>query len=168
MAAQQQPGPEFPTESLYDVIGVDPSATQEEIRKAYKMLSLKHHPDKNQGNEEESGTKFRKVSYAGKVLLDPPKRAVYDRHGIAGLVTLAKLENDKEEDADVKVNFCQSICMSCCVCCACFFCLCSLCPRNGRPCLRILIGKENLMLYDQAVREAEIQATLEEFQESKM
>eukprot|EP00472_Partenskyella_glossopodia_P010506 CAMPEP_0197523958 /NCGR_PEP_ID=MMETSP1318-20131121/8766_1 /TAXON_ID=552666 /ORGANISM="Partenskyella glossopodia, Strain RCC365" /LENGTH=232 /DNA_ID=CAMNT_0043076791 /DNA_START=65 /DNA_END=763 /DNA_ORIENTATION=+ len=54
------------------VLGVDASATDEEIRKAYKKLALKHHPDKNPGDEAGAKDRFQKVSEAFKVLSDDP------------------------------------------------------------------------------------------------
>lgn len=66
---------------LYDVLGVSPSASSEEIKKAYKKLALQLHPDKNHGKREESEAKFKKVTEAYQVLSDPQKREHYDRFG---------------------------------------------------------------------------------------
>ncbi|CAG8725482.1 12995_t:CDS:2, partial [Cetraspora pellucida] len=57
--------------SSYEILGVSPGATQEEIKKAYKRLSLKYHPDKNRGNEEWARKKFIEVSEAYNVLSKP-------------------------------------------------------------------------------------------------
>lgn len=59
-------------------LGVDKKASEEEIKKAYKKLALKHHPDRNKGSEE-SSKKFKEVSEAFEVLTDSNKRAVYDQ-----------------------------------------------------------------------------------------
>ena len=59
-------------------MGVDKKASEEEIKKAYKKLALKHHPDRNKGSEE-SSKKFKEVSEAFEVLTDSNKRAVYDQ-----------------------------------------------------------------------------------------
>lgn len=65
---------------LYDVLGVEPSASQEEIRRAYRKLALRNHPDK--GGDPE---KFKEISSAYKVLSNPEKRSVYDGYGLDGL-----------------------------------------------------------------------------------
>ncbi|TDL25859.1 DnaJ-domain-containing protein [Rickenella mellea] len=68
---------------LYKTLGVPRSASDSEIKKAYKKMSLKYHPDKNKdpGAEE----KFVEVAYAYEVLSDSTKRQIYDRHGEEGL-----------------------------------------------------------------------------------
>jgi molecular chaperone DnaJ len=64
-------------ESLYDIIGVAKDAPDDEIKKAYRKLALKLHPDKNPGNEAE----FNVVTEAYSVLMDPQKRQMYDMNG---------------------------------------------------------------------------------------
>jgi molecular chaperone DnaJ len=66
----------------YEVLGVDRNATDEEIRKAFRRLAFKYHPDHNQ--EDKSGEKFKEVNEAYEVLSDPDKRAAYDRFGHTG------------------------------------------------------------------------------------
>lgn len=68
----------------YEVLGVSRDATQEEIKKAYRRLALKYHPDKNPGNKE-AEEKFKEAAEAYAVLSDPEKRAHYDRFGHAGV-----------------------------------------------------------------------------------
>ncbi|XP_059877504.1 dnaJ homolog subfamily B member 8 [Delphinus delphis] len=67
--------------NYYEVLGVQASASQEDIRKAYRKLALCWHPDKNPDNEEEAEKKFKQVSEAYEVLSDSKKRLVYDRAG---------------------------------------------------------------------------------------
>ncbi|CAJ0571912.1 unnamed protein product, partial [Mesorhabditis spiculigera] len=67
--------------ALYDVLGVEPSCTESDLKKAYRKLALKYHPDKNP-NE---GERFKKISQAYEILSDKEKREVYDRHGEEGL-----------------------------------------------------------------------------------
>jgi molecular chaperone DnaJ len=69
----------------YEILGVPRNATQEEIKKAYKKLALKYHPDRNPKNKEEAAKKFMEISEAYEVLSDPQKRAIYDKYGHEGL-----------------------------------------------------------------------------------
>lgn len=64
----------------YKVLGVSKSASQEEIKKAYRKLAVKYHPDKNQGDEA-SENKFKEIGEAYDVLGDPEKRKKYDTLG---------------------------------------------------------------------------------------
>ncbi len=64
-------------ENYYKVLGVPENATQEEIKKAYRKLALKYHPDRNRGNKE-AEEKFKEITEAYEVLSDPQKRAQYD------------------------------------------------------------------------------------------
>jgi DnaJ-class molecular chaperone len=65
------------SENLYNVLGVDENASKDEIKKAYRALSLKHHPDKN-NNSIESNTMFQKISEAYEHLGNEQKKAEYD------------------------------------------------------------------------------------------
>ena len=68
----------------YEVLGVPKSATEEEIKKAYKKLARKYHPDMNPGDKE-AEEKFKEVNEANEVLSDPDKKARYDQFGFAGV-----------------------------------------------------------------------------------
>ncbi|MDO4719474.1 MAG: molecular chaperone DnaJ [Peptostreptococcaceae bacterium] len=67
----------------YEVLGVAKDATEQELKKAYRKMAMKYHPDKNQGDKE-SEEKFKEVNEAYEVLSDPEKRKTYDQFGHAG------------------------------------------------------------------------------------
>ena len=69
---------------FYEVLGVERTATQEEIKKSYKKLAKKYHPDLNQGDEE-AESKFKEINFAYEILSDETKKANYDRFGEAGI-----------------------------------------------------------------------------------
>ncbi len=64
----------------YSILGVSRTATQEEIKRAYRRLALRYHPDKNPGDKE-AEERFKEITEAYQVLSDPAKRANYDRFG---------------------------------------------------------------------------------------
>jgi curved DNA-binding protein len=64
----------------YSILGVAKGATEEEVKKAYRKLAVKYHPDKNAGNKE-AEEKFKEVNEAYEVISDPEKRKKYDRYG---------------------------------------------------------------------------------------
>jgi len=68
---------------FYAILGVSKTATQEEIKAAYRKLALKYHPDRNPGNKE-AEEKFKEAAQAYEVLSDPQKRQQYDQFGEAG------------------------------------------------------------------------------------
>ncbi|MCY4378842.1 MAG: DnaJ domain-containing protein, partial [Candidatus Dadabacteria bacterium] len=68
---------------LYAVLGVPRNATQDQIKKAYRDLARKHHPDMNQGDKE-SEEKFKEIQHAYETLSDPEKKKSYDMFGTSG------------------------------------------------------------------------------------
>ena len=68
----------------YEVLGVEKSASADEIKKAYRKLAVKYHPDKNPGNKE-AEEKFKEAAEAYSILSDPDKKAKYDQFGHAGV-----------------------------------------------------------------------------------
>src|SRR5438093_10120194 len=67
-------------EDYYKVLGVERGASADEIKKAYRRLARKHHPDVNP-NDKSAEEKFKKISEAFDVLSDPKKREIYDHYG---------------------------------------------------------------------------------------
>jgi molecular chaperone DnaJ len=71
---------------FYEILGVPKSASDEEIKKSYRKLAMKFHPDRNQGEAaKEAEVKFKEAKEAYEMLSDPQKRAAYDQHGHAGV-----------------------------------------------------------------------------------
>ncbi|KAJ9187857.1 hypothetical protein P3X46_003272 [Hevea brasiliensis] len=70
--------------SYYDILQVPRSASDEQIKRAYRKLALKYHPDKNPGNEE-ANKRFAEINNAYEVLSDNQKRDIYDKYGEEGL-----------------------------------------------------------------------------------
>lgn len=69
----------------YEVLNISPQASEEEIKKAYRRAALRWHPDRNPDNKLEAEERFKEVTEAYGVLIDPYKRAAYDRYGHAGV-----------------------------------------------------------------------------------
>ena len=68
------------SKNYYSVLGVQKSASKEELKAAYRKLAVQHHPDKNAGNKD-AERKFKEISEAYDILKDDQKRAAYDQYG---------------------------------------------------------------------------------------
>jgi molecular chaperone DnaJ len=68
----------------YEVLGVAKTASDEELKKAYRKLARQYHPDVNKENPQEAEAKFKEINEAYSILSDPQKRAAYDQYGHAG------------------------------------------------------------------------------------
>eukprot|EP00227_Mantoniella_beaufortii_P010172 CAMPEP_0197588392 /NCGR_PEP_ID=MMETSP1326-20131121/9692_1 /TAXON_ID=1155430 /ORGANISM="Genus nov. species nov., Strain RCC2288" /LENGTH=120 /DNA_ID=CAMNT_0043153217 /DNA_START=102 /DNA_END=460 /DNA_ORIENTATION=- len=71
-------------QDYYKTLGLNRGASEDQIKRSYRKLALKYHPDKNQGNAE-AANKFAELGNAYGVLSDADKRQVYDRHGEEGV-----------------------------------------------------------------------------------
>lgn len=70
---------------FYDVLGVSKGASDDEIKKAYRKMAMKHHPDRNPDSKEEAEAKFKEINEANDILSNPEKRQAYDNYGHAGV-----------------------------------------------------------------------------------
>lgn len=72
-------------EDFYKLLGVDRNASDAEIKKAYRKMAMKYHPDRNKDNPEQAEAKFKEIKEAYEVLSDAKKRSAYDQFGHAGV-----------------------------------------------------------------------------------
>eukprot|EP00834_Sanchytrium_tribonematis_P001715 NODE_44_length_33449_cov_1.575742.p15 type:complete len:307 gc:universal NODE_44_length_33449_cov_1.575742:22946-22026(-) len=79
---------------FYDLLNVSPGAGENDIKKAYRKLALKYHPDKN--SSPEAAEKFKDISAAFEVLSDPEKRQMYDQYGEQGLGNMGGFHNAED------------------------------------------------------------------------
>ncbi|XP_056151505.1 dnaJ (Hsp40) homolog, subfamily C, member 5 gamma b isoform X2 [Lampris incognitus] len=118
-------------DSLYKILGLEKGVSPDEIKKAYRKLALRYHPDKNPDNQE-SAEKFKEINNANAILSDENKRKIYDEYGSMGLYVAEQFG-----DESVKYYFLMSKCwfkalVVCCsifTCCCCFCCCCFCCGR---------------------------------------
>jgi curved DNA-binding protein len=86
----------------YKILGVSRDATQDQIKKAFRKLAVKYHPDKNPGNKEAEAM-FKEITEAYEVLSDPEKRRRYDQLG----ESWKRTEGEKYDDCvQIPVPFC--------------------------------------------------------------
>ena len=72
-------------EDYYKLLEVDRNASEAEIKKSYRKMAMKYHPDRNKDNPQEAESKFKAIKEAYEVLSDPKKRSAYDQFGHAGV-----------------------------------------------------------------------------------
>lgn len=89
----------------YRVLEVPRGAATAEIKKAYRKLALKWHPDKNQENQEEATKRFKEISEAYEVLSDEKKRRVYDQYGKEGLINGGSTRRSRHTEDDLDYGF---------------------------------------------------------------
>ncbi|XP_046674830.1 dnaJ homolog subfamily C member 5 isoform X2 [Homalodisca vitripennis] len=117
-------------DSLYLILGLPKTATAEDIKKTYRKLALKYHPDKNPNNPE-AAEKFKDVNRAHAILSDLTKRNIYDNYGSLGLYIA---EQFGEENVNayflVTSGWCKALILFCGVVTGCYFCCCCCCCCN--------------------------------------
>lgn len=89
----------------YKVLEVTKHSTTADIKKAYRKLALKWHPDKNPDNQDEANRKFKEISEAYEILSDAKKRRIYDDYGAEGLNASARGGSRRDHDFDPFDNF---------------------------------------------------------------
>lgn len=120
-------------DSLYKTLGLKKGASSEEIKKSYRKLALRYHPDKNPDNPE-AAERFKEINNANTILNDKHKRQIYDEYGSMGLYIA-----DQFGDESVKYYFLMSkcwfktlvVCGMIFTCCCCFCCCCFCCGKCG-------------------------------------
>uniref|UniRef100_A0A6C0HAK3 J domain-containing protein n=1 Tax=viral metagenome TaxID=1070528 RepID=A0A6C0HAK3_9ZZZZ len=89
---------------LYNELQIEPNATQEQIKTAYRELARRWHPDKNPGNVGPATERFQQISLAYSVLSDPVKRNDYDRYGTIGGKTIKHRKGRRKGTKYIKTN----------------------------------------------------------------
>lgn len=82
----------------YEILKVDKTATEDDLKKAYRRLAMKWHPDKNPTKKNEAETKFKQISEAYEVLSDPQRRQIYDQYGEEGLKDMPPPGSNESEN----------------------------------------------------------------------
>uniref|UniRef100_A0A8C3S854 J domain-containing protein n=1 Tax=Chelydra serpentina TaxID=8475 RepID=A0A8C3S854_CHESE len=116
--------------SLYRVLGLEKGASSEEIKKAYRKLALKYHPDKNPENPE-AVEKFKEINNANATLNDEHKRQIYDEYGSMGLYVAEQFGEES-----VKYYFLMS---------KCWFKVINWMKFNKDKCKVLCLGRNNLL-----------------------
>ena len=88
---------------LYAVLGVTAEASTADIKKAYRRMTVEHHPDQNQGDPE-AQTKFNEITRANEILSDPTRRMLYDTGGMEAIRAMDKGEVQKGQDVVMEVT----------------------------------------------------------------
>ena len=122
--------------SLYELLDIPKSSSAQDIKKKYRRLALKYHPDKNPG-QPEAEEMFKKINHANSILGDEKKREVYDKYGSFGLYIADQFGEEVVGSVMCLQSwwfkslccFCGLItgCYFCCCLCCCFGCCCGKC-----------------------------------------
>lgn len=111
-------------DSLYQLLDIPKTSTNDEIRKKYRRLALKYHPDKNPENPE-AEEMFKKINHANHILSDEKKRGLYDKYGSFGLHIAEQFGDDVVETLMMfRSGWFQFAFWTCCLLTGCYFCCC--------------------------------------------
>ncbi|XP_076307432.1 dnaJ homolog subfamily C member 5-like [Tachypleus tridentatus] len=125
-------------DSLYEILGLPKTATQSDVKKTYRKLALKYHPDKNEGNPD-AAERFKEINRANSVLSDLTKRNIYDNYGSLGLYVAEHFGEDNVNTYFVLTSWwCKALFIFCgvitgCYLCCCFCCCCNFCCGKCKP-----------------------------------
>lgn len=129
-------------ESLYELLGLQKGASPEEVKKAYRKMALKYHPDKNLDNPEAEDI-FKDVNNANAILSNETKKRIYDQYGSMGLKLADQIGEEHIPLVLCMDSKCCKACIvitclltGCCFCCGfcfccCCFCCCGLCAPKA-------------------------------------
>ncbi|BFZ16056.1 hypothetical protein BsWGS_19095 [Bradybaena similaris] len=124
--------------SLYELLGLRKGATSDEVKKAYRRLALKFHPDKNRDSPE-AAEKFKEINRANVILSDSTKRGIYDRYGSMGIYAAEQFGEENVNTYLVLTSaWCKGLAIFCgiitgCYCCCCCCMCCNFCCGRCRP-----------------------------------
>lgn len=130
-------------DSLYNILNLKKSSTPDEVKRAYRQLALKYHPDKNQ-NDPTAHEKFQDINRAHKILSDQLKRSIYDQYGSLGIYIAEQFGDEYVNTYFVLTSkwfkafmLCLGITTCCygfcCCCCFCFNFCCGKCKPKADP-----------------------------------
>ncbi|XP_003737244.1 dnaJ homolog subfamily C member 5 [Galendromus occidentalis] len=126
-------------DSLYETLGLPKTATAEDIKRTYRRLALRFHPDKNPGDLE-AAEKFKDINRANAILSDLSKRNIYDNYGSMGLYIAEQLgEENVNAYFTLTSGWAKAIFICCgiitgCYCgCCCFCCCFNFCCGKCKP-----------------------------------
>jgi len=126
-------------QSLYELLDIPKESSNEDIRRKYRRLALKYHPDKNPDNPE-AEEMFKKINHANSILSDEKKREIYDRYGSFGLYVADQFGDDVVDHVMLfSSKAFQCLFWSCCLLTGCFFgcccgcCCCCFCCGKWKP-----------------------------------
>lgn len=130
-------------DSLYNILNLKKSATPDEVKRAYRQMALKYHPDKNQ-NDPTAHEKFQDINRAHKILSDQLKRSIYDQYGSVGIYIAEQFGDEYVNTYFVLTSgwfkafmICLGLstcCFGCCCCCCfCFNFCCGKCKPKVDP-----------------------------------
>jgi len=160
MSSGQNPPPEHPDEkeqNLYETLGLAKDATPEEIKKAYRKMALKYHPDKNPNNPEAT-EKFKQINHAHTILSDPSKKEIYDRYGSMGLYIAEQFgEENVKTYFMLSSGWCKGLMIFCGIITGCYFCCCCFCFCCNFCCgkYKHVVEEEDAPDYDDITKSSE-------------